>query len=528
MSHHAELDTHHEKTFDYLVIGTGPAGSVIANRLSADGSNSVLVLEAGANSDRDPIIRGSQGTMGKYPEYYWPELIKEQVELPGLLLPLGGGRLAGGGSSVNYEIYVRPTPPVLRAWELAAGSQWSLEHAVRRYKLLENFEGAFADNAFHGHDGRLRIRQANQNPPPFVKALGQALEEGCGHALIEDYNDPRTPIGPYFRAQLYQKPNTDRASASVCFLGDEVTTNSGKGIKGHDLQVLYEATATKILFDDERRARQVEYLHKGVCYRAAARKKVIVCCGIRSAKLLMLSGIGKASELEALGIPVVFDNPAVGSNLINDAVVASMVYVGPEPLREVAPERATMQCGAFLPNPLPGERRDHRALQIITMVTGEMMQIILILVDTKSRGSLTLQSADPLKAFLSDEGFLSSADDIAVLQAGLRSYVKPTVDALAKNGGPYRLVDLSEDVLADDARLDSYIRQHFSQAFHEQGALRMGKLEEGAVVDGWGGVYGVNDLIVADTSIIPHHMDGNTSASSYLIGATVAEHLLSP
>jgi choline dehydrogenase len=494
--------------------------------LSAEGRNSVLVLEAGPNNDKDPIIRGVQGTRGRYAEYYWPEPVKEQAELPGIVLPLGGGRLAGGGSSVNYEVYVHPTPPVLRAWELAAGSQWSLKHAVRHYQVLEAFEGAFVDGAFHGREGRLNIRQAFQDPPPFIQALGQALEEGCGHPLIEDYNDPRTPIGPYYRPQIYQKPNTDRASASVCFLGEDVITSSGKGINDHDLQVLYEATATKILFDDERRARQVEYLHKGVCYWAAARKKVIVCCGIRSTKLLMLSGIGKASELEALGIPVVFDNPAVGSNLINDAAVFITAYLGPGVVEQVAPERATMQCGAFLPNPLPGERRDHRALQIVTMVNGETMLISLILVDTKSRGSLILQSADPLKPFLSDEGYLTSAEDMAVLQAGVRSYVKPTIDALAKNGGPYRFLDLSDDMLADDARLDSYIRHHFAQAFHEQGALRMGRLEEGAVVDGWGSVYGVNDLIVADTSIIPHHMDGNTSASSYLIGETIAEHLL--
>lgn len=526
MSHHEDHLTHHEKTFDYIVVGTGPAGSVIANRLSAGGKNSVLILEAGANNDNDHAIKSGEGTYGKYPEYYWSELLKAQAALPGATLPLGGGRLAGGGSSVNSEIYIRPTPYVLREWEKAGGAQWSPEVVTERFKVLENFSGDNVSEDVHGYAGLLDVRQVHQDIPPFIETLGLALQEGTGHSLIDDYNDPRTPIGPYYRAQLFQKPNRDRASASVSFLSDEVIAGAKEDGVAHDLQVLYEATATKVLFNDNKEARQVEYLHKGHCWVASARKKVILSAGIRSTKLLMLSGIGNKDDLERFGIPVVFDNPAVGKNLMNDATVVSMVYVGKEAVEQVAPERATMQCGAFLPDPLPNAVDDHRMMQIITNVAGEMMMMILLLVDTKSRGSLTIQSADPLKAFLSDEGFLTEASDMERLKAGLRTYIKPTVDALAKKDSKYHLIGLTDDILNDDAKLEQYIKQHFSQGFHEEGALRMGKLEEEAVVDGWGAVHGVKDLVVADTSIIPHHMDGNTSGCSYLIGETIAEYLL--
>lgn len=526
MSHHEDHTFHHEKTFDYIVVGTGPAGSIIANKLSAEGRNSVLVLEAGANNDNDKAIYSGEGTYGLYPEYYWTELIKAQTELPGSLFPLGGGRLAGGGSSVNSEIYIRPTPYVLKKWVKAGGEQWSPENTTQTFMTLENFNGGFAEQDIHGYEGPLPIRQVHQGIPHFLERLGLALQEGTGYDLINDYNDPRTPLGPYFRAQLYQKPNYRRASASVVFLGEGVTSDSGSGINGYDLQVLYEATATRVLFNDNKEAKQVEYLHKGVCWRAEAHKGVILSAGLRSAKLLMLSGIGDKSMLDSLGIPVLFDNKEVGRNLINDATVLSMVHVGKAAVDDVAGEHATMQCGAFLPDPLSDAKKNHRAIQIITNTSGEMMMMIMLLVDTKSRGSVSLQSADPLKALLVDEGFLTKKADLERLKAGLRSYIKPTADALAKFDSQYKLIGLDDDVLGDDDKLEQYIKQHFSQGYHEQGACRMGKLEEGAVVDGWGNVYGVRNLTVADTSIIPHHMDGNTSGAAYLIGATVAEYLL--
>lgn len=514
------------KTYDYIIVGSGPAGSVMAKTLSDDGATSVLLLEAGANNDDDPLIQDPNANLYQhFPEYFWED--GRSVPQKGVKdkdFPLTGGRTAGGGSSVNGEMYVRPTPFILERWSKIAGSQWGPAEATKNFAELENYLGIIGSPEIHGTEGLLDIRQHYREVPALVDKMTAAFEQSTGHAAIEDYNDPTTPIGPFRRWQLYQKPDGQRASASVSFL--EPAMAEARNRK-RSLDVRFESTAMKILFDEKKRATGVRFLERGEQREARASKKVIVCAGIHSAKLLMLSGVGPKQELAEAGIDPIADNQHVGRHLADDAHAGAVLSVNPDDVAELAEKdpNAKIHGGAFLPSPFDKGEPNERAIQIMaTGVTPQMMYLSVLCVNPESRGTLKVQSADPLKTMLGDFGFLTDDRDVETLMAALRTYVAPMAEKMHGLDSAYRLVSPAPEVLADDDKLSDYVRGSFIHTYHDQCSVRMGA-EAGAAVNGWGEVFGVDGLVVADASIIPYHMDGNTSACAYLIGYTIAKHL---
>jgi choline dehydrogenase len=204
------MDTNQSKIFfDYIVVGTGPAGAVLAKTLTDDKKTSVLVLEAGENNDRDRPIRDSSFAPELeekfFPQYFWQGEGVAQEKLDDRTFEWTTGRLSGGGSSINGEQYVRPTPSVLKEWEGLLGPLWSPEQAILNFKQLENYHGKTNNPEIHGFDGRLNIRQTPTSPPSVTKKLVSAIEDATGFNKILDYNDPRTRLGPFNRWQLYQK-----------------------------------------------------------------------------------------------------------------------------------------------------------------------------------------------------------------------------------------------------------------------------------------------------------------------------------
>lgn len=510
-----------KEIFDYVVIGTGPAGSVIANRLSADGKNKVLVLEAGDNNDKDPLITSSGTNLyNHFPEFFWPGQTSSQKALNDMSFNLGHGRTSGGGSSINGEMYVRPTPFVLEQWVKAAGDKWNLENATKHFRELENFNGKKASEEMHGYNGNLHIRQNFQQTPVLIDKLMTAIEKATGLERISDYNDPRTPIGPFPHYQVYQMPDGNRASASICFLNEEVKQRE-------NLSVLNRATATKIIFSSDKTAESVEYIHKGLSKRAFANKKIILSAGIHSVQLLMLSGIGPGDVLNKFDIPVVHINNEIGRGLASDAY-CSVVFKANKKEGEAlsANDRdAKWAGGAFLPDPRVSKDSKQRAIQIIVSYADGMLRFGLLNVKPKSRGYSSILSRDPLKVIQVDYQFLSDADDLDLLKSMIRHYIVPIADELNKIDSSYELISPSREEIKSDSLLTKYIKTNFTNSFHDQCQLKMGNESEGAVVNSSGEVYGVKNLIVADASIIPYHTDGNTSAPAYLIGSIIAEQL---
>jgi len=526
-----QLQKNSEKlNFDYIVVGTGPSGAVIAKTLTDDKKTSVLVLEAGENNDEDKPIRDSTFAPELeehfFPQYFWQGEGIPQEGLDERSFEWTTGRLLGGGSSINGEQYVRPTSAVFKKWERLLGSLWSPQQAIENFKILEKYNGKTHNPDVHGFNGRIDIRQAPKNPTTMAKKLVSAMEQATGFQRILDYNDPRTPIGPFTRWQLFQQPNGRRESSSTAFLSSDIMNTSGHGVNGRKLRVFFKSTVLRVLFN-QKRAVGVEFLREGEYVRAYAQKKIIISAGINSSQLLMLSGIGSTALLEKANIPVIFDNPNVGRNLRNHTLNTAVFSTNPND-NGLPPNdpNALYVGGAFLPNPVPGTSRNRRGVQLVGTSSNNLLTIAILFLQPKSRGFIKIQSNDPLKIVLADEGFLENTSDLEVVKNIYKIYIKNIAAELKAIDPAYQLISPTPDIIDNEDSLEEFIKQNFDHNHHQQGALRMAPLDKGGVVDDQGHVYGVRDLIVADDSIIPFTVDGNTSAPAYLIGFTIAQQLL--
>lgn len=521
-----------KEIYDYIVIGAGPAGSVIAKTLTDDRNHSVLLLESGENNNTNDPIRDSTFAFklitNYFPQYFWQDDGIPQANVNNRAFLWTGGRILGGGTSVNIEQYVRPTKAVIREWEKLNGIEWSPRAVTKRFKEIERYNGLTNNPEVHGYNGPLDVRQAPKVPTTMSKKIVSAIVRATGFNEILDYNSPNTPLGPFTRWQLTQKPNGLRESAATAFLSSNIVNTYGKGKNGRKLILLTNSTALRLVFSNKQ-CKGVEYINNGKCYKAYAHKKVIVSAGIHSPKLLMLSGIGPADILKKAGIPVIFDNPNVGKNLTNHIFNSAMFSYNSQDLQlPLSDPNALFVGGAFLPNPkrILGKVDIPREIQVVPAIVGNSLIISFALLQPKSRGYLTLQSKDPLKVVLADEGFFSNSSDLELMKNIFKIYLKSIAIALNQIDPKYRLISPASKVLEDDSLLVKYIKGNLYQAFHQQGTLRMAPLKDGGVVNSRGEVYGVKDLIAADNSIIPFTVDGNTTAPAYLIGLTIAQQLL--
>jgi choline dehydrogenase-like flavoprotein len=548
------------KAPDYIIIGTGTAGAVLAKKLSDQQGTSVIALQNGPNLDQDPLIYLSKnalitvlsGLIGP-PLYVLNETIP-QIFINNRILNWIYAVPLGGASSINAGAWCRGTDQVYAQWEAIAGPHWSVSNILNTYVALEKYNGQTPNPIFRGYNGPLPIRQ-EPNPSPVSIKFSNAIINATGVDFVLDYNDPETPIGASYQMQYTQmgKNGDIRASSSIIFLNKMVMDHHGRGVHGRLLRVLFNASANQIIWYGNK-AVGVSYYQNGLLKNVYASKGVIVSAGVKSSTILMRSGIGPASLLQSLNIPVKYDNPNVGQGLADQPRVTLIYSSNPDDtpssfmahiagniifaaaqtpsgreLIKFITSHVNLRNGLFAQIawlPAPNGDPTVRALRFASINPIPGITLVLFdLVQPASRGTMSITSKDPLVEPLMNLGVFQNPADLNLYVSGFQNYIT-NINAQLKIIDPsYEMIFPDPEVLNHPEILTEFIKDQVASNMHFQSHCRMAPLNQGGVVDDTGHVYGVQNLIVADDSIVPVAMDGSPMATAYLIAANIANLL---
>ena len=521
-------------SFDYVIVGAGSAGCVLAARLSEDPAVSVCLLEAGA-SDRNPLIRVPLGIALLVPRriHNWAFKTTPQPGLDGRRGYQPRGKTLGGSSAINAMVYTRGHRSDYDAWAALGNPGWSYADVLPYFRRAENNE-RIAD-AFHGQGGPLNV--ADPRSPSAIAELWLAAAEQQGLKRNADFNGAEQEgIGLY---QLTQK-NGERWSAARAYL----TPNLGRP----NLAVRTEAHATRIVFEDKR-AVAVEYRQGGEMRSVRARREVILSAGaLQSPQLLLLSGIGDAEALRAMGIATVVHAPGVGRNLRDhvDFVIAyrstrkdligfmpgDIVNASRSAIRYYRDRRGIFtsniaEAGGFVrssPGLAAPDLQLHFCIGILEshgrkVHASRGFSGHVCALRPKSAGRVALRGPDPLAAPSIDPGFYTHPDDLETMVGGFRILrgimESPLLD-------PFRGKDLFTEGVHTDDEIRNVLRRRSDTIYHPVGTCGMG-IDATAVVDPQLRVRGVTGLRVADASIMPTLIGGNTNAPTIMIGEKASD-----
>jgi choline dehydrogenase len=516
---------------DYVIVGAGSAGCVLANRLSEDPSVRVLLLEAGGR-DRSLNVK----IPAAFPKQFhtkldWDFTTEPEPHVDGRSLYIPRGKMLGGSSSMNAMLYVRGRPLDYDGWEAQGAPGWGF-HDVLPY-FLKSEDNARGVSEYHGSGGPLRVAE-QRSPRPLDRRLLEA-SEAAGIRRIADYNGPEQDGASMF--QVTQR-NGQRFSAADAFLRP--------ALKRPNLEVRTKVTVLGVELEGQRAVGVRLRKGRGSVEVVRAAREVLLSAGaIGSPQLLLLSGIGPADELHAVGVEARHNLPGVGRNLQDHPFVTMIWEVSdrdtlygaekPKPLAEwllrksgklsstVAEVVAFTRTRGGLAAPDiqfhmgAAYFEDHGAEEY----DGHCMVIAPVLVSPRARGQVWLRSADPTAKPRIITNTLSEPEDLESMIAGM---------SLAREiaaQGPLRELVLKElkpgSAVVDRGELEADLRRRLMLIYHPVGTARMSDSDELAVVDSQLRVHGLQGLRVVDASVMPRIVGGNTNAPTIMIAERAAD-----
>ncbi len=523
--------------YDFIIVGAGSAGCVLANRLSESPAHRVLLLEAGG-SDRNPLIHVPlvAGAMYTWKPVNWGYDTEPVPELNGRSLHWPRGKVLGGSSSINGMVYIRGNARDYDTWRQLGCTGWSYADVLPYFKRSERH--LERDDAYHGTDGPLVVTKGRGDHPLYGAFMAAAVSEG--YTRVDDFNGAQQEG---FGFHDFTIRRGKRQSAATAFLKP--------ARRRPNLTVVTRAQATRVLFEGKR-AIGVEYERFGELHQARAAREVILSGGaVNSPALLQSSGIGPAGLLRDVGLPVVADVPGVGENL-QDHLGIYVQYACTQPITLYSlfrPDRAAAAVlrailfgtGPAASIPLEGsgyiktrpelELPDIKCslvpgLSLETTRAGQRrhgFQTAVHQLRPESRGHIRIRSANPLDKPAIQPNALTSPTDVRAMRDALKIMRRLlTNEAFA----PFRGETIAppDDVSTDD-EIDAWVRQEARTVFHPVGTCKMGT-DEAAVVDPELQVRGVEALRVADASAMPRLIGGNTNAPTIMIAEKAADMIL--